>query len=343
MFVVCTTILGGMGSARADDGLPLRARGMLGIATMVSADQVGRMHYDSIGLVSDLQLGYSLFPWLDVQAAFAGGGFSAPDHTGGLLAPMAGASARLPSWSVRPYAFLQLGPGFSGPLVRPFFRTGIGIDVPIAHAFECGPVLGYGQLFQHDAIGNSTDARFFWIGVSLAFRPFAGPDPAQHDVLRIHDVTHHTWLAPPAAEPEPERPPPDPSPELLSLIEQTLPTERSELLAPVLFKLDSAELEPIGVAMLHEVARELAKRPEIELLEVQGYCDVRGTAEHNQALSARRAAAVIAWLIAHGVAPKRLRAAPQGATAPVEPGSDETSYAQNRRVVFRVVQMRAVR
>jgi hypothetical protein len=306
VLVVCATILGDVGSARADEGLPLRARGMLGIASMVSFSQVERMHYDSIGLVSDLQLGFMLFPWLDLQAAFVGGGFSAPDHTGGLLAPLAGATARLPSWSVHPYAFLQLGPGFSGTLVRPFFRTGVGVDVPIAHAFECGPVLGYGQLFQHDGFGYSTDARFFWIGVSLAFRPFAGPDPAQHDVLRIHEVTHHTWLAPPAAEPEPDRPAPDPSPELLSLIEQTLPTERSEL------------------------------------LEVQGYADVRGSVEHNQALSGRRAAAVISWLTAHGVAPERLRAAPQGASAPVEPGSDEASYEQNRRVVFRVVQMKAV-
>ena len=57
----------------------------------------------------------------------------------------------------------------------------------------------------------------------------------------------------------------------------------------------------------------------------------------------RRAAAVIAWLVAHGVAPERLRPAAQGASAPVEPGSDEDSYAQNRRVVFRVVQMKAAR
>jgi len=324
----------------AQNGLPLRARGMLGVGTMVSTDQVGYLGYDSIGLVSDLQLGYVFTPWLDLQLAMAGGGFSAPDHTGGLLAPLAGATARIPWGSVEPYALLQLGVGFSGQLTRPFFRTGIGVDFSIAHAFAVGPVVGYGHLFQTNAPGDSTDARFLSLGISLAFRADRGVDPKIREVVRMRRVTERAWL--PAPPPGPERPAPEPSPELLAMIEQTLPVEQNELLAPVLFQFDSAELEPIGVAMLHEVARELVQRPEIELVEVQGYADQRGTPEYNDALSRRRADTVIAWLSAHGVAPQRLRAAAHGATAPVEPGDDEASHEQNRRVVFRVVQMRPV-
>lgn len=321
------------------DAWPLRARGTLGVAMMVSEDQVGRLGYDSVGLVSDLQLGYVVTPWLDVELALAGGGFSAPDHTGGLLAPLGGASVRWPSRSLQPYALLQLGLGFSGSLTRPFFRTGIGLDVPIAHAFAFGPVLGYGHLFQTDGPGDSTDARYLSFGLSLAFRPGAAPDPRTREVVRVRHVTERRWAE---APPQPEPPPPDPSPQLLALIEETLPVEieQNELLAPVLFQFDSAELEPIGVAMLHEVAAELARRPEIEKVEVRGYADARGSDEYNQALSARRADAVIAWLVAHGVAAERLQPAPLGKSAPVEPGTDEPSYQQNRRVVFRVVQMR---
>ena len=323
--------------AQEHAGWPLRVRGMLGVATMISKDQNGYLGYDSIGLVSDLQLGYVLTPWLDVQVAVAGGGFSSSDHTGGLLAPLAGATARLQLGAFEPYALLQLGPAFSGQLAHPFFRTGIGADLPIARAFSIGPVLGYGQLFHHDQPGASTDARFMWFGLSLAFRADRGPDPRQRELVRIRHVTERRWVSTP---PAPPRPPPEPSAELLAMIEEALPIERNELLAPVLFQFDSAELEPIGIAMLHEVARNLTLHPEIELVEVQGYADARGSVEYNDQLSARRADTVIAWLGAHGVALERLRAAAHGKSAPVEPGTDEASYTQNRRVVFRVLQLR---
>src|SRR5688572_31839443 len=45
---------------------------------------------------------------------------------------------------------------------------------------------------------------------------------------------------------------------------------RVELLAPVLFAFDSDQLEPIGVAMLHEVAHTLRERNDIRLLEIEG-------------------------------------------------------------------------
>ena len=73
--------------------------------------------------------------------------------------------------------------------------------------------------------------------------------PVQYTYVKRVTVTHET----PTATPEPEL-----SPELLTLIERAAPGARTELLAPVLFKFDSAALEAIGVAMLHEVARELA-------------------------------------------------------------------------------------
>ena len=59
-------------------------------------------------------------------------------------------------------------------------------------------------------------------------------------------------------------PPTPPSGDLDKLLDAALPMPeapkaRVELLAPVLFKFASDELEPVGVAMLHEVARELEK------------------------------------------------------------------------------------
>jgi outer membrane protein OmpA-like peptidoglycan-associated protein len=124
--------------------------------------------------------------------------------------------------------------------------------------------------------------------------------------------------------------------DLDALLESAVPPSRVELLAPVLFKFDSDVLEPVGIAMLHEVARELASRKDIELLEIQGYADARGSTEYNEALSARRAERVRLWLVAHGVATERLSVAARGATQPVEPARSAAAYEQNRRVVFRV-------
>jgi OmpA-OmpF porin, OOP family len=87
------------------------------------------------------------------------------------------------------------------------------------------------------------------------------------------------------------------------------------------------------------VARELAARSEIELVEIYGYADERGSAEYNESLSGRRAQRVFDWLVEHGVAPERLQVAPQGARDPVESGTSEGEYEQNRRVVFRVLRM----
>lgn len=315
---------------------PLRVRSTLGVGMMVSTDQVGRLGYDAIGLLGDLQLGYALRPWLCVQLAMAGGSFVARDHNGGLLAPALGVSAMLPGGKLLPYAFLDAGPGFTGTLTRPFLRVGGGLDYAVSRALALGPALGYGHLFQVDDPGSSTDARFLWLGLSLAYVPAATLTPSVHDEVVVHHVTQFSrqtsWTPP---QPPP---PPEPSRELLQLIERAVPSTKTELLAPVLFRLDSDELEAVGVAMLHEVARELDKRPELQLLEIQGYADSRGSAEHNLQLSARRAERVRSWLIEHGVAQERLRVAPEGASSFVEPGTTEASHEQNRRVVFRVVQ-----
>ena len=323
----------------------LRVRAMVGGGLMVSRDQSGRMGYDTFGLLTGAQVGYALLPWLDAEVGFLGAGFpGAAQQTGGLLTPMIGASAGTLGDAMRAYVQLDAGPGYSGALLRPFFRAGIGIEFRLTAPFSLGPMLGYGDLFQPDAPGNSTDARFVSLGVTLAFRPGAlrSNEPAPPKT-RWRTVV---LQAPPGRvvhEPPPPREAPEPvapSPELLELIDRAVPKPQLELLAPVLFEFDSDELEPIGVAMLHEVARELTKRTDIELLEIQGYADSRGSDAYNDALSARRADRVLQWLVEHGIDRARLQVAAKGASAPVETGEDEPEQAQNRRVVFRVLRMK---
>lgn len=337
-FWVATWLCGGLGSApplAAQARAPWGVRVAASAATMVSSDQLGYLAYDQIGLLADVQAGYSVVPWLDVQAGAALGWFVSTGSGGGLAAPVVGALARIPvSWTVTPYVSLDVGAGFTGELVRPFGRLGLGLDIPLGAELGFGPVLCAGTVLQPDEPANSTDASYISLGVAFSYAPRAGRTPARQAARAPAPEA-----PPPAAAPPPEslvvR---EPSVELLHLIDHAVParTDQIELLAPVLFVYDSNELEASGVAMLHEVARELRMRARDELVEIRAYADARGSAEYNQQLAQRRATRVRDWLIEHGIDAARLRIDAAGASEFVALGSSEAEHQQNRRVVFRI-------
>lgn len=79
----------------------------------------------------------------------------------------------------------------------------------------------------------------------------------------------------------------------------------------------------------------LSKYPDVRIT-IEGHCDERGTREYNLALGERRAASVRSYLIARGVDPSRINTISYGKERPAVPGSDEASWAQNRRGVTKV-------
>lgn len=97
------------------------------------------------------------------------------------------------------------------------------------------------------------------------------------------------------------------------------------------FKLDSAELTPESSAILDVVARTLASHPEVTV-EVGGHTDSQGEAAYNQDLSARRAATVVEYLIAHGVSPDSLTSRGYGESRLIDPADTPSAHATNRRV-----------
>jgi peptidoglycan-associated lipoprotein len=331
------------GKAQADL-TRFRLRASAGMGAMISDDQLGRMAFDKLGFLGDLQAGYAMLPYLEVQAGMLGGVFlsAPPDEAGGLLAPVAGFRVTLPNDSARPYLHVGAGAGFTGELVRPVLSAGIGVDLQLTRTLALGPMLGYGQVVQRSGPNQSTDAKFIWLGLSLSYRPVQPDEPPADDTPPPPRRSSPAPTVPPPPRPPAPATPVEPSPEILALIERTLPDpRRDELLALVLFEFDSDILEPMGVAMLHEVARVLQQRPEIQLVEIQGYADSRGSLDYNHALSARRAQRVRDWLVEHGVAEARLQVSAVGAVDFVEPGTDDQAHEQNRRVVFRVLKMEA--
>jgi peptidoglycan-associated lipoprotein len=71
-------------------------------------------------------------------------------------------------------------------------------------------------------------------------------------------------------------------------------------------------------------------------ITVEGHSDERGTREYNLALGDRRASAVKNYLVAAGVNGSRINTISYGKERPAVPGSDETSFSQNRRGVTKV-------
>jgi outer membrane protein OmpA-like peptidoglycan-associated protein len=313
-------------------------------ALMLSNDQRAWLRYDQPGLLADVQLAYAVKPWLDVQLGATGGVFLS-HQPGGLAAPVFGALARLPMRVATPYALLDLGVGFTGAILRPFARSAVGLEFALARNFRAGPNLGLGVVTQWNRPGYSTDAVFAWFGLSCSYWPTALPAPLRDPLTVMREAPPPGAAVPePAASvppDEPEHPPSPPSPQLVDLLDRALPTQRSELLAPVLFAFDSAALEAGGIAMLHEVARVLcSERADIELLEIVAYADARGSDEYNRELARRRAQRVLDWLAEHGVARERLQISAEGAVNFVEPGHAAADHQQNRRVIFRVLRMR---
>jgi peptidoglycan-associated lipoprotein len=67
-------------------------------------------------------------------------------------------------------------------------------------------------------------------------------------------------------------------------------------------------------------------------IRVEGHADERGTRDYNIALGERRANAVANYLIINGVERYRVEVISYGEERPVADGSNDASYAQNRRV-----------
>jgi outer membrane protein OmpA-like peptidoglycan-associated protein len=344
--IACAVACGGSHVLAQDALAAMHLRTSGAGALMLSKDQRTWLQYDRPGVLADIQLAYSARPWLDVQFGATGGVFLS-HAPGGLVAPVVGVLTRLPLRAVTPYALLDLGVGFTGAILRPFARSAIGLDFALTRHMSVGPNVGLGVVSQWDKPGYSGAALFAWFGLSCSYVPTAMPPAARDPLLVLREHPQPSAAQEQGESPEPSVPPAasepvaPPSAQLVALLERAVPTARSELLAPVLFALDSAELEPMAIAMLHEVARVLCTtRSDIELLEIVAYADARGAVLHNRELSRLRAHSVMAWLIEHGVARERLQLSAAGSVDFVEPGQAEADHQQNRRVVFRVLRAR---
>ena len=85
-------------------------------------------------------------------------------------------------------------------------------------------------------------------------------------------------------------------------------------------------------SILASQAQWLARYPQVRVT-IEGHADERGTRDYNLALGERRATAARNYLVSLGVDASRMTVMSYGKERPLALGSDEASWAQNRRAV----------
>ena len=106
-------------------------------------------------------------------------------------------------------------------------------------------------------------------------------------------------------------------------------------LEPVYFGYDSAQLAPVEVAKIEQVAKHLMQNSG-QVLVVEGHCDERGSNEYNLSLGEQRANAIRTYLVNLGVAEDRVQTRSFGEEKPASQGHDDSSWHLNRRGEFAV-------
>ena len=105
--------------------------------------------------------------------------------------------------------------------------------------------------------------------------------------------------------------------------------------APVHFAFDSYAVDQSDEPKLDEVADFLKSGGSSVI--VAGFTDERGTPEYNRGLGERRAGSVREFLIRRGAPAGKIQTVSFGSEMPVDPASNESAWAKNRRAEFGIV------
>ncbi|MBL4743647.1 MAG: OmpA family protein [Cycloclasticus sp.] len=102
------------------------------------------------------------------------------------------------------------------------------------------------------------------------------------------------------------------------------------------FHTNSADLTEEAKGILHQIAEaHYTHHGDVDLL-ISGYTDSRGAAAYNQSLSEKRAAAVVAFMVAHGCDGSKLTSVGYGESQAIADNATKVGRAKNRRVELSV-------
>lgn len=111
----------------------------------------------------------------------------------------------------------------------------------------------------------------------------------------------------------------------------------SGVIAGIYFDSNRAVVRPTSKPTLDAAVDILRRFPSISI-EISGHTDARGDRTYNMDLSARRAEAVRAYLIEHGIEADRIQTRGAGPDEPIDTNRTAKGRARNRRIEFHVLQ-----
>lgn len=100
----------------------------------------------------------------------------------------------------------------------------------------------------------------------------------------------------------------------------------------IYFDTDRYNIDSADIAALQTQAQWLQRYP-AKRATLEGHADERGTRDYNLALGERRANSAKNYLVSLGIDAARLSTVSYGKERPIALGSDEESWAKNRRAV----------
>ncbi len=113
------------------------------------------------------------------------------------------------------------------------------------------------------------------------------------------------------------------------------PGQRATLDQRISFGFDQSDLTVAAREILSAKAEILRSVPTL-MLRIEGHADERGSDEYNLALSTRRGASAMRFLVRYGIDTSRIETVGYGEEQPLDQAENETAWALNRRDEFRV-------
>lgn len=239
----------------------------------------------------------------------------------------------------------------TGPLNRAGLGAAVGLAIPIgaARAFSLGPFVRYLHTLQSERTGfDDRDAKILTAGLSLEVGPGRPALPTEakvviREVIRV--VNTETVREVPACADRDK----DGVPDVVDRCPDVIGTQdgygcpdykkvivrqdKLELREKIQFAWNEAKLEDESLPLLDEVALALRNNSGVRV-QIEGHTSSEGTEGHNQSLSERRAAAVLDYLEAHGVARGRMVSKGFSSSVPIDSNNSAGGRESNRRVEF---------
>ena len=111
------------------------------------------------------------------------------------------------------------------------------------------------------------------------------------------------------------------------------------ILKNIFFETDSFRLKSESTEQLLDIVDFMKKNPKL-VVEIGGHTDNQGSESYNLNLSAKRADAVVKYLVDSGIVSSRLKSKGYGFSKPIADNSTEEGKARNRRTEFKILALK---